>query len=499
MAVRQFQFTTGSASLPDTGELSYNGVRFSSLFHSRLQGQAVEDNANRTVKYVEWRLMAEGIVTLAQGATTIDDAIVTLKEKLDEQGGTLTYKGRGFGELVVNPAGGGGLRDVAWGPIPQTFEFIPLGNGLSASVTWAVTVRLPEKKHVRPFSFVLGSTKDPTGALAAGILAARGDVPLLQFNEEISVGYGRDGYSSFSVKGTMELAQTRKKVDDRSVDTTFLESERQRLMGIIGSRIDLTRYYLPTRHLEFSRDRRTMEWQFQADEQAPMGLPPWATEARGNFSIRPHKPGMSIIKWVCSMRCTYVIRKDFDRNNAWRAFVALARARMDAHQFGQLPDIDITSGENQSQILAGVGVGAVSGGVIGTVFPVVGTTIGAIVGAVVGGVSTAVWEAFFGVPRGNLLVQGIRGKQKAQYWAFHWGADEGLYMDSKTVSFEVSWMLLTTFKTVLEASGFLRTSGLEGGEIWAKSVADIAGGSSWLRNGVGGGDVIVDFGGGEVT
>jgi hypothetical protein len=469
-------FTTGAALLPDTGSLEYNGCTFSTLFHSRLQGVAVKDNAGRTVKYVEYRLIADGIVTIGLG-NTIDNAMITLRQKLNQQGGTLIYTGRGFGNLIVNPPGGkGGIQDVAWGPVPETFDFVPLGNGRSAAVTWGVTMRLAEW---------------PAAAVNPLIINRKLGVDLtnlLQFNEEISVSYNTDGYSTFSINGTMEIAQTRSAVGDRSVSTSMLEEYRESLMNLIGSRIDLTRFYLPTRRLEFSRDRRTMEWSFSADEQAPMGNPPWATQAHGNFSVRPLGPGMSIVNWVCNMRCTYVIRKDFDRNNAWRAFILLVRTRMAAHQFGKMPDEDVVTLEGQIGGFLINSLFVVTGGIIGTPFGLTG------VGAISGDLA---WEWFFK----NSLGPKAAGKvtkvaRPAQVWAFHWGLDEGIYMDSKSVSFEVSWRLMTTYDTVLKASGFLRQSGIEGGDIWAASMKDIVGGTSWLFNSIGG-DVIVDFGGGQ--
>src|ERR1035438_4639544 len=142
---RQFNFTTGPASLPDVGTLSYNGCTFSPLFVSNLSGKAVQDNARRTVKELELTLIVDGYVSLAFGNTSISPTTANMVELLTAQAAPLVYKGRGL-DLSVNAAGGamfGGMaRDVAWGPVPELFEFQPLGGGLSAKVKWGVTVRL---------------------------------------------------------------------------------------------------------------------------------------------------------------------------------------------------------------------------------------------------------------------------------------------------------------------------------------------------------------------
>ena len=62
----------GVAPLQDVGELSYNGVVFNSLFKSKVVGKAVKDVAMRTVKYVEWTIEAEGVVTLDAKEKTIE-------------------------------------------------------------------------------------------------------------------------------------------------------------------------------------------------------------------------------------------------------------------------------------------------------------------------------------------------------------------------------------------------------------------------------------------
>src|SRR5262249_41004298 len=86
--------------------------------------------------------------------------------QLTKPGGKLIYDGRGFGGFTINVPGGGGVRDVVWGPKPQILSFKPLGGpGLAAEITWQVEVGVPEcasaSYQFRPLEFVFRVTYHP--------------------------------------------------------------------------------------------------------------------------------------------------------------------------------------------------------------------------------------------------------------------------------------------------------------------------------------------------
>ena len=59
----------------------------------------------------------------------------------------------------------------------------------------------------------------------------------------------------------------------------------------------------------------------------------------------------------------------------------------------------------------------------------------------------------------------------------------------------MTWFLPVPFIEILEASGLWRQSGIEGGLLWALSMKDISGSSSWLVNELNpADDIIVDMG-----
>lgn len=78
------------------------------------------------------------------------------------------------------------------------------------------------------------------------------------------------------------------------------------------------------------------------------------------------------------------------------------------------------------------------------------------------------------------------------------GFDEGLYLDSKTVTFHATWWFTCPWPHILNASGLwkkLDETFQNGNNLWAMSMRDIQGTQSWLRNRLDPAlDIIVDFG-----
>jgi len=276
-------FSTGQTLLPDIGTLAYNGVTFGPYFTTNFAGVPIKDAANRTVKFMEYTLHVEGYVTLGEGDTTTDNIMSVLQTLLNQQGGKLTYTGKGFCNLVID--GSGLLKDVAWGPVPETFDFQPLGAGRSAKVIWAVKFRIPYQKP--------GKAN-----------------PVLQFNEETSVGYDDEGFVHLSIRGTLEIPLTRATVNSRTINQTvddFRGIFLNRLVSVQGGGIDLTLFRVTKREFNVSRDKRTMEWQFEAEELPYMDLPEGCISARGTFDIKPARAGEGLVMWYCSLRATYTI------------------------------------------------------------------------------------------------------------------------------------------------------------------------------------------------
>lgn len=468
--------TTGVAPLPDIGTLAYNGITFSSLYHSEIHGQIIQDDAQRTTKYVEYTLNVEGQVTLEAGQATTDATWQALRAQLSVHGGTLTYKGKGFGPFVVNAPGprgdiaGSGLNDVAWGPVPKIIHFQPLGASRSANITWQCVTRVPEVKQ---------------------FLAT----PVLQFNWGATLTYDEDGYSGMVIAGTLEIPLTRTSADSRKVQD-IVDSYRQRWLNI---RFDLTQYRVVRRSFNYSRDKRKCEWEFAIEQLPPMGLPPGAVNAHGTMSVRkgmvaggktiPIIPsGKTAFGWTISLRATYTVRSDEDQRLAAVMFYSLLWFRMWSSVRGNIPPLTPDNPKQQLDQRKQPADGELRAGVLP---PEIGG--GGVAAALGKSKITNVWDTIFRnarAPANQLATSTL---------LTDFGFDEGLYLDSKTISFHASWYLVTSLSCILQASGVWRwLENTAGGSAWAGTMFDIMGWRSVLVNELDKNfDLIVDFGGGD--
>lgn len=450
MAVSVIDFTTGPSTLPDIGELSYNGCVFSPLFVTTLNGTCVKDNAQRTVKYVEYVLTADGYVTLPTSQNSINGVTTVLRRLLTAQGGALVYRGRGI-DLVISPAAE--VEDVKWGPVPEILEFQPLGAGKSAKIKWQVTVRVAVERE----------TFNSLG--------------LLQFNYETEVTYNEDGYTGLSIRGTMEIPMTREPLQTSRTLNRTVDNFRKILDDRIfifqnGVGIDLDRFRVIRRNYNVSRDKRTMEFDVAVEEKPYMDLPPECSIARGTYSVRPAKVGMGLAQWLCTLRATYTVRADRPRRVAWLVYLLLLRVRMGEAENGYIPNEGNNVQNPQRDLFRGAMQFAANP-------------------------NLAVIPFLTGMLRDQRVPSIETGAGKALLMDFT--VDEGLYLDSKTVTFSATWKIVTTFSHILLASGLWKKvpeydDNFE--NAWGISMRDVSGSRSWLPNEIDPAlDVIVDFGG----
>jgi len=457
-------FTTGPATLPDVGTLSYNGCVFSPLFATEMSGKPIQDNANRTIKLMEYSVSVDGYVTLPAGATSINSTMDSLRRLLTARGGSLTYQGRGF-DLVVGPVAGGLIagtaRDLAWGPVPELLEFQPLGGGRSAKVKWRVKTHIAEIAGGKPRSRKSRGNK----------LVPVKDGLLLQFNYETLVGYGEDGYSSLEIRGTLEIPLARNPLQTTRTLPHTADDFRWQVEDRIMDGIDLARFRVAKRNFSVSRDKRVLEWDFSMEERPYMDMPPECTIARGTYSVRPAKVGMGLCLWLCTLRATYTVRADSPRRVAWLAFLTMLKFRMDASWSGFIKKDE----QNPRRRFF-----------VRNLIPPPDPFTAPV----------TFWAALLRSMRKN---PSTPESEPVKAWLIDFSFDEGMYLDSKTVTFSATWRLTTMFSHILLASGLwtkLPDTDRDGNNIWATSVRSVSGMQSWLPNRLDPKlDVIVDFGG----
>lgn len=474
MAVTTTSFTTGPATLPDVGRLSYNGCQFSPLFESNVSGVAVKDEARRTVKYMEYTISVDGYVTLPVDAFDIAPTMETLRKLLTAQGGLLIYTGRGC-DILVNAAGAG-VKDAAWGPVPELLEFQPLGGGRSAKVRWTVKTCIPEIKAKTQAAGGYSLTSALTGGRVR--LAGLAATPLLQFNYETNLNYPEDGFSSMTVNGILEIPLTRDPNQKTRSVTQTADNYREIIEARVMNGIDFARFHVTDRTFHLSRDKRTLEWSFKIEEKPYMDLPPGCTIARGTYSVRPSKAGAGLVNWLCTLRATYIVRGPFregdpnavPRRQAWVNFLALLRLRMASSQSVDIPQVQ-NGNQNPAPQRANLKT-----------------------------ILVAPFRSMLAGTRKLLETQDKQVASSRNAWLVDFSFEEGLYLDSKTVSFSATWRLVVPFSHILLASGIwkkLPERDAQGNNLWATSIRAVSGAQSWLENRADPKlDIIVDFGGG---
>lgn len=500
--------STGVATLPDFGELSYNGVVFSSLFKSRASGKIVADDAQRTRKIVEWTLYAEGIVTLNDNEDTTDVNLDDLRFSLTEQGAELIFTGRGFGTFNLVPG-----PDLAWGPTPTLLEFTPYGQGRAAFVRWQVTVHypqgtigigplistsfpLPQPRQLRtlkttPFPPPAGEPEPEPEPPMGVILTAT--PPVLQFSWEYHLRYDEEGYSSYRINGILEIPLTRTAAGARALANTVDDFRKVWL----DMPVELEHFRVTERSFDYAKDKRTVNWVYAVEELPPMGLPPGCTSARGTMSVRntggilntKNFGKLTFTFWNVSLRCTYTVRGDVDRRLAWIAFASLLWFRVQQSRWSDVPLLNNPNPNLQQDAVKALNADnwfnrAVRAARAGTLPPGPTATFKA-------------WDDLAKAARQNTPPP----KESGAVIMTDFGFDEGLYLDSKTITFQASWALATKLTTLFAACGFTQyqpgTAGRDG-NLWQQTVEDIMGSQSWNRNSlVAASDIIVDLGGGR--
>ncbi|PWT92676.1 MAG: hypothetical protein C5B54_03155 [Acidobacteria bacterium] len=450
--------TTGDAPLSPQASLSYNGIAFSMLYKSVVNGAVVQDEAKRTTRFMEYTLIVDGLVTLHEDEDDTDVTWRAIRKQLTAHAGALRYEGNGFGTLNVNMPGGT-VWDVAFGPVPKMIYFQPLGQGRSALIKWEITTRIPEIN--------IKTSQD-----------IHGQGPVVQFNWSATLTYDDEGYSGWDLHGTLEIALTRPRASERTLDD-IVDAFRSKWLDI---RFDLTKFRVVKRVFNYSRDKRTCEWEYSVEELPPMGLPMYCTKAGGDYSVSSMGDVFTGVQWNCSLRATYTVAKTWPSRIAMQVFYALLWYKMQMSANGDLPRLNNANNDPQQKAQPNVADDKK---------PPVLT-------AFLTGLAGQVW------PELNLrriyteIAKNKPQATKPTCVLTSFGFREGIYLDSKHIEFEASWWLTTTLRNLIVSTGVWRWTPDIGGGTWAQSMRDMQGWASWMKNLMNKDiDVIVDMGGGD--
>jgi hypothetical protein len=271
-----------SHHLPAGGTLSYNGVTFSSLFRTSLRGVPELDEARRVTKWVKWALEVDGYVVAASGESSTDDDVQELERLLTQPGGELRYTGRGLSDLVVNV---GRVKDANWGPIPTLLGLDPLGGGRGAAVSWRVETCVPMCDSAR----------------YAGVAA---------LNYEVGIEIDHDAYTTRTISGHLEIAQTRPQGGGRRLAET---ADNYRHLV----RPEPLEGFRRKQSFKLSKNKNRLDFTI-TDEQIPVPFVAGASSLDVDYEVSNDRPRI-FINWV--VRITGSVTLPAGRNKAAAAEV----------------------------------------------------------------------------------------------------------------------------------------------------------------------------------
>lgn len=280
------------ATVVSGGTCTYNGTAFNTLYKSRISSRPVLDEARRTVIYVEHTLDVEGYII----AQPTDPSMTAIRKSLMAVGGALTYKNKGFGDLVVN--GTSPVRDACWGPIPELLDFVPLGGDCNAArVHWRCVTRIPECDFAR-YRFAL-----------------------LAYNYEQDWAIDGDGYTTIRMTGYLEIPMTRLGVNVRTIPDTA-----DRYREAIRPEVPLG-YQRTTQEFKLSKDKRRLDFSF-VDTEIPRPLPDGCTKIEASHTVETSLHGEGLKVWTITLEATITLAAGLPKSLALAAFLLILASRV---------------------------------------------------------------------------------------------------------------------------------------------------------------------------
>jgi len=278
------------SSLPNSGELSYNGYTWPVETSTEVSVVPKYDAAGRTVTHNEITLSADWLVS---GRPT-DAATLDLRRRITKPGAALRYAGRGWG-LAVNV---GGVKDVLWGPKPRLLAAKPLGGGNASRLRWQVEVAIPECGD-----------------------AAYQFAPM-EYCYKVAYDVDRSGYTRRTVSGFVRVPMTRRNVANRTLPDS-VDSYREAINPplLFGFR------RIPGT-FTISEDKCRLDFSIVDEEMPPNAPPPGVVEARADHTVSC--PPGKFLMWNHTITATYEVAKGVSVARAYEAFFALFKDRFGA-------------------------------------------------------------------------------------------------------------------------------------------------------------------------
>lgn len=278
-------------TLTNSGTLTYNGFSFSAAsvkIHS-YRADPVYDEAKRTVVYMLHTLAVSQV--LQNESPTLDATVLDAKNRLGKNGGQLVISGMGLGTVSIN---GGAVKDVAWGPMPQSVEF-EFYSKVSGVLTWVVQWAIPMSAAVTP--------------------KYRGEP--MAFNYSANWSIDRYGRTTLTRAGYIEIPQTR-----YAVDVPGILDHVDKYRGFI--QFPRIPGFERTHSFTASYDKRRMD--FVITDQELATTPP-AGFVDFTFDQSFQTVGGSVFKYQFQWSLSGTVGKDTSVSKLWDYFAILLNNR----------------------------------------------------------------------------------------------------------------------------------------------------------------------------
>jgi hypothetical protein len=253
------------------------------------------DAAGRTVIYTVLSVTLEFYVLAHDGDPDQDTnaKMRQVRNLLTQPAAALRLSGAGFGELDVNRPGGGGQRDVVWGPKPQMLSEVYKGGERAWLCTWRVDVAILDQC--------------PPGT-------ARWRFAAMEFNFRMTYAVGFDGLQTRTYSGHLKIPQTRMGRDNRTLEDNA-DKYRERIVPPM-----MPDYRRRPGTFSLSEDKCTLFFEI-VDEQLPSWAPPifcYEPPALSHACRSSLKDGLVI--WSHRIQGDYSVVKGRPRQWAWEHF-----------------------------------------------------------------------------------------------------------------------------------------------------------------------------------
>lgn len=296
---------------------SYNSVAIT-VFKSSISSRFIKSESGRNTKYIEYNLTVQGYVfadpdSEVESEQTTDATLEEYRILLSKSCGQLIYESKGFGALDINAAR---VYDVDFGPHPEVLEWMPVGDNISAGVTFRVKTTIPECDNA---------------------IYEKG---LADFHYTTSTSIDQDGYLTRTISGYIEIPNTR-------------------LNGDVGSRImndhidQYREFTYPEMMIGFQRvrkefttapNKRSATFSY-VDVQMPSPLPKNSTK----FDIvetLENSVARQWVKWAFSLSGSITLAAGVPKREGYVLFLALLQQRIYRHRLQRFQPVQANNFQN---------------------------------------------------------------------------------------------------------------------------------------------------------